>query len=51
MRDVAFPVKRVLPRVRNGFDDVRVVELREAKHYFQEDAPDLVAAAIRERFS
>jgi haloalkane dehalogenase len=51
MRDVAFSAKRVLPRVRSEFTDVHVVELPEAKHYFQEDAHGTVAAAIRDRFA
>ena len=51
LRDFAFSAKRVLPRVRSTFADVEVVELPEAKHYFQEDAFDRVAAAIRARFS
>ncbi len=50
-RDTAFPAKRTLPRVCAAFRDVRVVELPRAKHYFQEDAPGEVAAAITERFS
>jgi haloalkane dehalogenase len=50
MRDLAFSAKRVLPRVRSAFTDVQVVELPAAKHYFQEDASEAVAAAIRERF-
>jgi haloalkane dehalogenase len=44
MEDRAFTAKKVLPRVRV------VVELRKARHYFQEDAAEEVAAAIRERF-
>jgi haloalkane dehalogenase len=50
MRDVAFTAKRFLPRVRASFEDVEVVELPSAKHYFQEDAPDEVVVAIRSRF-
>lgn len=50
MRDRAFSSKRVLPRVRETFEDVEVVELPNAKHYFQEDAPDEVVRAIRARF-
>ena len=50
MKDVAFPARRVLPRVRAAFSDAVVVELPEARHYFQEDAPDEVAGAIRDRF-
>ena len=51
MKDVAFSAKKVLPRVRRTFSDVQVVELPEARHYFQEDAPDEVVRAIAERFS
>lgn len=50
MQDRAFPAKKVLPRVRDTFSDRVVVELPEARHYFQEDAPDEVARAVRERF-
>jgi haloalkane dehalogenase len=51
MRDVAFSARRVLPRVRSTFSDVHVVQLTQAKHYFQEDCSTQVASAIRERFS
>lgn len=50
MRDVAFSAKRVLTRVRDSFSDTVVVELPEARHYFQEDASEDVARAILERF-
>ncbi len=50
MRDIAFPAGRMLPRVRAAFSDAKVVELEGARHYFQEDAPDEVVAAIRARF-
>ena len=50
MRDVAFPAASTLPRVRAAFTDARVVELPDAKHYFQEDASPAVAAALAERF-
>jgi haloalkane dehalogenase len=50
MRDVAFPAKTMLPRARAAFEDVHVVELTSAKHYFQEDASTEVATAISERF-
>jgi haloalkane dehalogenase len=50
MRDVAFSAKRELPRVRDSFSDHVVVELPEARHYFQEDASEDVARAIVERF-
>jgi haloalkane dehalogenase len=50
MRDAAFPAKAMLPRIRAAFGDVEVVELPEAKHFFLEDAPGEVAAAIARRF-
>jgi haloalkane dehalogenase len=46
-RDVAFPAKRTLPRLRAAFRDVTVVELQQAKHFFLEDDRGDVAAAIR----
>jgi haloalkane dehalogenase len=51
MRDSAFRPKQVLPRMRGGCRDVRVVELPDARHYFVEDAPDAVADAIVDRFA
>ena len=50
LRDVAFPAKTVLPRMRAAFSDLVVVELPEAKHFFVEDAHGEVAAAIARRF-
>jgi haloalkane dehalogenase len=50
MRDPAFPARAVLPRLRAWFPDAQVVELPKAKHYFVEDAPDAVAAAVAARF-
>jgi haloalkane dehalogenase len=50
MRDLAFRASRFLPRLREAFSDVEVVELPGARHYFQEDAPDEVVRAIRRRF-
>jgi haloalkane dehalogenase len=51
LRDLAFRAGRMLPRFREAFRDVEVVELAEARHYFVEDAPDDVVHAIRERFA
>ena len=51
MRDAAFRPDDVLPRLRSSFSDVTVVELRDAGHYFVEDAPDEVAAAVVDRFA
>lgn len=50
LRDVAFPARTVLPRMRAAFSDIEVVELPEAKHFFVEDAPGEVAAAVARRF-
>lgn len=50
MRDVAFPAATVLPRMRTAFADLEIVELPHAKHFFVEDAPGEVAAAIGRRF-
>jgi haloalkane dehalogenase len=50
MRDRAFPAARLLPRMRETFRDLEVVELPNADHYFVEDAPGEVVAAIRRRF-
>jgi haloalkane dehalogenase len=51
MRDTAFRAKDVLPRLRSAFRDVTVVQLENAGHYFVEDAPHEVAAAVVDRFS
>ncbi|OBI22067.1 hypothetical protein A5712_13605 [Mycobacterium sp. E2327] len=50
MKDFAFPPGPTLPRMRAAFPDHVVVELPDAKHFIQEDAPDRIAAAIIERF-
>ncbi|HEV2075724.1 MAG TPA: hypothetical protein VGR10_05765, partial [Thermoleophilaceae bacterium] len=50
MRDIAFRAPKLLPRMRSAFRDVEVVGLRKARHYFQEDAPEDVVAAVRGRF-
>jgi len=50
MRDRAFAAKTVVPRMREAFLNVQVTELPTAKHFFVEDAPHDVAAAIRDRF-
>lgn len=50
MKDFAFRPGPTLPRMRATFPDHVVVELPDAKHFIQEDAPDQIAAAIIERF-
>lgn len=49
MRDLGFRPSAI-PRVREAFSDVLVVELERAKHYIQEDAPAEIADAIARRF-
>ncbi|MFF9340649.1 haloalkane dehalogenase [Streptomyces sp. NPDC014773] len=50
MRDMVFRPKACLPRIRSAFTALEVVELRRAKHFIQEDAPDRIVAAITEHF-
>ncbi len=50
MKDPAFRPKRVLPKARAAFSDHQVVELHDASHYIQENAPEMIADAIRRRF-
>ncbi|EHB56035.1 Haloalkane dehalogenase [Mycolicibacterium rhodesiae JS60] len=50
MKDFAFRPAQNLPRMRATFPDHVVVELPEANHFMQEDAPDRIAAAIIARF-
>ncbi len=49
MKDLAFRPK-FLSQMKKIFLDRVVVELPEAKHYIQEDAPDEIVAAIIDRF-
>ncbi|AOW94235.1 haloalkane dehalogenase [Rhodococcus sp. WMMA185] len=50
MKDFAFKPKTMMPRVQAAFPNHVLVELPEAKHYIQEDAPDRIADAIIQRF-
>lgn len=50
MADRAFPAKTTLPRFRATFDDIQVVELPGAKHFFLEGQSPRVVEAIRARF-
>ena len=50
MKDLAFRPGRTIPRMRSAFPDHVLVELPNAKHFIQEDAPDRIAQAITERF-
>ena len=50
MKDFAFRPNPTIPRMRATFPDHVLVELPNAKHFIQEDAPGEIAAAILERF-
>ncbi len=50
MKDFAFRPGPTIPRMRAAFPDNVLVELPDAKHFIQEDAPESIAAAIVERF-
>lgn len=50
MKDWGFRAKTQIPRMRAAFNDCVVVELPRAAHYIQEDAPEEIARAIRQRF-
>ena len=50
MKDFAFRPGPNIPRMRAAFSNHVVVELPDAKHYIQEDAPEQIAEAIIERF-
>ena len=50
MKDFAFRPGPNLPRMRSAFGDHVLVELPDAKHYIQEDAPERITEAIRDRF-
>ena len=50
MKDFAFRPGANLPRMQAAFDDHVLVELPDAKHYIQEDAPERITEAILDRF-
>jgi haloalkane dehalogenase len=50
MKDFAFKPDRNLPRMRETFPDHVLVELPDANHFIQEDAPERITQAIRDRF-
>jgi haloalkane dehalogenase len=50
MKDFAFRPGPNLPRMRSAFPDHVLVELPNAGHYIQEDAPQQIAEAIVDRF-
>ncbi|QUR67591.1 haloalkane dehalogenase [Mycobacterium spongiae] len=50
MKDFAFKPGPMIPRMRATFPDHVLVELPDAKHFIQEDAPDRIATAIVDRF-
>lgn len=50
MKDFAFRPGPTIPRMRATFPDHTIVELADARHFIQEDAPGEISAAIIDRF-
>ncbi|MFJ9870259.1 haloalkane dehalogenase [Streptomyces sp. NPDC101165] len=50
MRDMVFRPNACIPRIRDTFTDLDVVELPRARHFIQEHAPDAIVEAIAKRF-
>jgi haloalkane dehalogenase len=50
MKDFAFRPGPNVPRMRAAFSDHEFVALPDARHYIQEDAPEQITEAIRNRF-
>jgi haloalkane dehalogenase len=50
MKDFAFKPSRIVPRMQAAFPGNVTVELPDARHYIQEDAPEEIAQAITARF-
>jgi len=50
MKDFGFPAKKTIPRIRRTFGDLTLVELPNANHFIQEDAPEEICEAIEKRF-
>jgi haloalkane dehalogenase len=51
MKDAIFPLRTTIARFQHAFPDNVVELLPQANHFFQEDAPDVIAAAITRRFA
>ena len=50
MKDFAFRPGPNIPRMRTALSDYVLVELPDANHYIQEDAPERITEAILDRF-
>jgi haloalkane dehalogenase len=50
MKDFAFKPGPNVPKMQAAFHDHVLVELPDANHYIQEDAPERIAEAIVDRF-
>ncbi len=49
-KDPALGSRKIIDRWQDTFTNAEYLELPDAGHYIQEDAPDEIAAAIRKRF-
>jgi haloalkane dehalogenase len=50
-KDLGFRRGPTVARIRAAFSDIETLDLPNAGHYFQEEAPDEVVAAINKRFA
>jgi len=50
MQDLAFEPDHFMSRWQRTFSDVETIELHDAAHFIQEDEPERIAEAIRDRF-
>ncbi|WP_278262242.1 haloalkane dehalogenase [Nocardia sp. AG03] len=50
MKDMVFRPKACLPRLRDAFADLEILEFAQARHFVPEHAPIEIAAAITRRF-
>jgi haloalkane dehalogenase len=50
MKDFGFPASKTIPRIRRTFRNAALVELPNANHFIQEDAPEEISQAIQRRF-
>jgi haloalkane dehalogenase len=50
MKDFGFPATKTVPRIRRTFRNLALVELPNANHFIQEDAPEEISQAIEKHF-
>jgi haloalkane dehalogenase len=50
MKDFGFPATKTVPHIRRTFRNLALVELPNANHFIQEDAPEEISQTIEKRF-